>query len=79
MKRNDLSGRRQEWFVAADVADGADDRATADGGDSGALVKKASEKSGPELKTARRNPADEMNRSIKSLDAMKASPPGIAN
>lgn len=56
MKREELSGRRQQLFVSAAAA--------ADGGVRGAFVKKALEKSGPELKTARRIPADDMNRSI---------------
>lgn len=67
MKREELSGRR---YLRAAVADGVDDDAIAAADADGGVrvrwvfVKKALEKSGPELKTARRIPADDMSRSI---------------
>jgi hypothetical protein len=62
IKRGELSDPRQNRF-AADAA--AEVR--------GACVKKALAKGGLKLRTERRNLANEMNRSIESLDTIKSS------
>ena len=68
MKRDENVGdRRHDRFVER-----VDDTATTtDDGVSGAFDKKACETEGPKLTTARRIPADEMNRSIKGFETMK--------